>query len=211
MQVLNAQITACNAQSQTEVVSHKDDGSLTIGAKRNLLTQQAKGRFVVSIDDDDTIHPQYLSLILGALRSDPDVDCIGLRGEMVFADGTRQRFVYSNAYPDYRTRNGVMTRPPHHLNPVRRDIALAFPFEHVRAHEDADVALRMACAGVLKREVMIDPVLYIYQTRRNLRWHRLLERTEGIRHPLGIKMSNVVPLRRAVRTLKNRLIRPSGG
>lgn len=201
MRTLTAQIAETGTEMDVEIVSEMDDGSLTIGEKRNIITARATGTFVVSIDDDDDIHPQYLSLVISALRRNPNADVLGLRGEMLFENGTRQTFVYSNTYTTYRTIDGVMTRPPHHLNPMRRSIALEFPFEHVRAHEDADVSRRMARAGVLKQEVMIEPVLYVYQTRRNVTWHKVLEKTEFFRHLIGFKLVNLVPLRRGLRLL----------
>ena len=208
---LEAQVTRAGAFSDVEIVTEKDDGALTIGDKRNLMLARARGAYVVSIDDDDEIHPDYVTLVLRALKENPGVDCLGLKGEMVFENGVRQSFVYSSKYREYWTRAGVITRPPHHLNPIRRSIALEFPFEPVRAHEDADVAMRMARAGVLKREVMIEDVLYIYHTRRDLRWHRLLERTEIVRHPLMIKTVNLVRLRRAMRTWLGALTAPEIG
>lgn len=196
MAELNRQVDALEHPEDVEILTDLDNGEVSIGAKRNRLLIRAAGDFVVSIDDDDKIHPRYLDLITAALRDHSDVDCVGMRGEIIFACGTSQKFVCSNAYTEYWTRDGVLTRPPHHFNPVRRSIALAFPFEDVRAHEDADVAMRMVRAGVLKREVMIDEPLYTYQTRRNLTAHRWLERTEFLRHPLGIKTVNLLRLKR---------------
>ena len=196
MQSLEDQIAACQAQEVVEVLTDIDDGLMTIGEKRNRLMDKATGTFIASIDDDDDIHPRYVELILSAIDQNPGLQVLGLKGEMVFADGTRQAFIYSNEYSEYWTIDGIMRRPPHHLNPMLRSIAMQFRYEHVRAHEDADVALRMARAGVLQRQVMVHPVLYIYQTRRNRRWHTLLEKTEVWRHPLGIKLVNLVVLRR---------------
>lgn len=199
MAELGGQIARLDRPGEVEILTDLDGGERPIGTKRNRLLARATGDFVASIDDDDKIHPRYLELVTEALRNHPDIDCLGIKGEAVFACGTRQSFVYSAQYKAYWTQNGVMTRPPHHLNPVRRSIALAFPFEPVRAHEDADVALRMARAGVLEREVMIDEVLYTYHTRRNLRAHRWLERTEFFRHPLGIERVNLLRLKRWLR------------
>ncbi len=203
MKDLALQIERANALDEVEVLTDKDDGTMTIGEKRNRLLQRAKGEFIVSIDDDDQIHPQYIALILQVLSENPGIDCIGLRGEQIFSCGARQFFVYSAQYGEYWTKNGVITRPPHHLNPIRRSIALAYPYEAVRAHEDADVAMRMARSRSLRNEVMIDAVLYTYQSRRNFAWHRLLEYTEVVRHPMMIKTVNLIRLRRGVRNLKD--------
>ena len=201
MAELNRQMASLVDPSEVELLTELDDGELTIGAKRNRLLERATGDYVASVDDDDKIHPRYLELITDKLRAHPEVDCLGINGVTIYPCGTRQKFIYSRAYTEYWTRDGVLNRPPHPFNPVRRSIALQFPFEDVRAHEDADVAMRMARAGVLKREVMIDEPLYTYQTRRNLTGHRWLERTEFFRHPLGIKTVNLLRLKRWWRSL----------
>lgn len=198
---LEHQVEKKQLGTQVEFVIAGDDGELTIGSKRNQLMNRARGHFIVFIDDDDDVHEDYVGLIVDALRSHPDIDCLGMRGEMIFDSGDVCPFVYSNRYRAYRTVDGVMQRPPHHLNPIKRSIALQFPYEDVRAHEDSDVALRMAGRNVLKKEAMIKPVLYRYYTRRSIRLHRLLERTEVWRHPLMLQRVYLVQLRRMLRNI----------
>jgi hypothetical protein len=182
-----------------ELLSLEDDGALPVGRKRNLLVARARGAFLAHVDDDDDVNPDYVGLVVAALRADPDVTHLGIRGEIHFRGAHPRPFVMSNRYRAYRTRDGCYTRPPHHLNPVRREIARRYPFEEVRSGEDADWALRLARDGVLARELMIDPVLYFYFSRRRWAYEVALDRTEWIRHPLGLQLANRHRARRWLR------------
>jgi hypothetical protein len=83
---------------------------------------------------------------------------------------------------------------------VRAEIARRYPFEEVRSAEDSDWALRIARDGVLVRERMIAPTLYYYRSRRRWAYQSLLDRTEWIRHPLGVQLVNRHRVRRWLRS-----------
>lgn len=200
---LERQIHDYGLTNEVEILVLEDQGETPTGTKRNRLMERARGRFVVSVDDDDDIHARYVPLIVETLRSNPYVDCIGIKGEIIFREGTRRTFAYSTHFRKYRTRAGAYERPPHHLNPVRREIALRFPFEPVRTSEDSDWALRLSRAGALQREVFLDEVLYYYRSRRSWRYQQLLDWTEFIRHPLGIQWVNRLRIQRLWRTVRS--------
>ena len=112
--------------------------------------------------------------------------------------GRRTRLIdLSSRHVDYSSADGVYRRPAHHLNPVRREIALRHPFAAVDHHEDQEWALRVAAAGELRHERRIEPVLYRYASRRPYAWQWLLDRTEHGRHAAGIRMVHSVRLREA--------------
>jgi hypothetical protein len=98
--------------------------------------------------------------------------------------------VYSVANREYRTTNAVYLRPPHHVNPIRRAIALRYPFLDVKRSEDAEWALRIARDGALQREYFIDHLLYRYHSRRWWLAQWMIDSTERIRHPLGLQLVN---------------------
>lgn len=193
---LSAQIRACGWEREVEILTLCDRGEMTTGAKRNALMDRAHGAFIVSVDDDDDVSDQYVSLIGQALRAQPDVDCIGIRGEVSFRGRYRRMFVYSIAHPIYRSEHGVYLRPPHHLNPIRRAIAVRYRYLDVRRSEDADWALQMSRAGALRTERMIDEVIYYYDCRRWWLMQWAIDRTEAVRHPLGLQMVNRFEVRR---------------
>lgn len=198
---LERQVRAAGLQDQVEILVLCDDGETPTGTKRNRLMDRAQGEYLVSIDDDDDVHERYLSLIVDLLRQNPGVDCIGIKGEVSFAGAASRTFIYSTRYKQYRTRNGIYQRPPHHLNPIRRQIARRYAFEPVWTSEDSDCALRMARDGALRTEVFLDEVIYYYRSQRKAWVQSALDHTEFIRHPLGLQWVNRLRVRRWWRSL----------
>jgi glycosyltransferase involved in cell wall biosynthesis len=180
---------------EVELLWAPDDGSATVGAKRNALVRHAIGEYVCFIDDDDEIHPRYVELVTDALVGRPSADCVGITVAMRFREGTVRTLELSARYSDYSSAGGVYRRPPHHLNPVRRAVVLRHPFHRLDRHEDQEWALRVAAAGALCDEVVVDEVLYRYASRRPYLWQWLLDRTERARHAWGVRMVSVLPLR----------------
>jgi len=180
------------AGGEVEIVAISDNGERAIGAKRNQLLQHATGTFVAFIDDDDDVSPVYVSLILGALRREPHVDCVAIKLEIDFRGHHRAEAIHSVRYSDLSSRDGKYYRPPYILNPIRREIALRYPFAEVRYAEDFDWALRMARDGALRDEATVDAVLYHYHSRRYWAYQRLLDVTEPLRHRLGLRADRMV-------------------
>jgi len=187
---LATQIHACGWDDRIEILSMADAGELPTGTKRNALMRRARGEFIVSVDDDDDVSERYVELVGGALLAHPDIDCLGIRGEVTYRGKYRRSFEYSSRHRVYCTVNGVYLRPPHHLNPMRRAIAVRYRFLDVRRSEDAEWALRIARDGVLQREHFIDHPLYYYCSRRWWLTQWAIDHTERIRHPLGLQLVN---------------------
>ncbi|MGJ5818491.1 glycosyltransferase family 2 protein [Paludibaculum fermentans] len=185
---LQRQVEAAGLQSEVEILGHCDDGTIPIGAKRNTLLQRSQGRYVVFTDDDDQVSANYVSLIAQALRANPDVDCLGIRVLIYFRGAHPSEATHSIQYTDLSSQSGRYFRPPYILNPIRRDIAIRYPFAEVRYSEDFDWAMRMVKDRALQREVMLEPVLYHYYSRRRWLYQYLLDRTEPLRHALGLRM-----------------------
>ncbi len=83
---LQMQIHACGWDDRIEILSMADAGELPTGTKRNALMRRARGEFIASVDDDDDVSEQYVELVGGALLAHPDVDCLGIRGEVTYVD-----------------------------------------------------------------------------------------------------------------------------
>jgi len=141
-----------------------DNNTFTnIGEKRNNLLQHAKGEWVVFVDDDDLLSPDYLSSINKALLSTPNPDCCSMRGIITF-DGINARlFEHSIDYKTYYEKSGIYYRPPNHLNVIRCSIAKQFKFPEKNFGEDADWAMQICESGLLKTEAKIDNILYYYK------------------------------------------------
>lgn len=187
---LRRQIAGNGLTGQVELLALCDDGETPTGTKRNRLLAQARGAFVVFVDDDDEVSPRYVPLICAAIARRPDIDCIGIRGVIRFQGKHPREFVHSLRYRDYSSAGGIYTRPPYHLNPMRREIAAACRFRDVSYSEDIDWALQIRERGLLCEEEFIDEVLYYYHSRRWWPYQWMLDQTEGVRHRLGLRMTN---------------------
>ena len=101
-----------------------DDGPGTVGVKRQRMIEQATGDYVAFVDDDDMVAPDYVARILPCLKSKPDVVGITMHVTM---DGHDYRpspiFRHSLRYRENHHWQG-QERTPHHLCPLRRDMAL---------------------------------------------------------------------------------------
>lgn len=146
-----------------EILVNKDDGSKPVGQKRNEILDQASGDFICFVDDDDMVTDQYLARLLGAIRSTPTVDCIGFAG-MYHIDGRRiMKFKHANCHGgNFKDAQGVQCRPVNHLNPVRTSLARQIRFPERNFAEDADYCDRLHASGLLKNEVVIEDILYLY-------------------------------------------------
>ena len=161
LQVLTPQYVSTN---EVEVLTESDNGSMTTGHKRNLLLKRSTGKYVVFIDDDDMVAPTYVKDILMAAKSNPDA--IVFNGIMT-TNGRDERKWYISKDYGYEAKDGAYYRYPNHIVPIRREIAMAFPFMDIRIGEDYAWATAIHKAGLIKTEVKIENELYHYQFRTN--------------------------------------------
>jgi len=138
-----------------------DTESISIGEKRNNLLQKANAKYVVFIDDDDLISSDYFIQLSNAIEK--DVDCCGLIGKY-FENGIfKSNFVHSIKYKSYYEEEGVLVRPPNHLNMIRSEIAKKFSFSDKNYGEDTEWAMKIAEADVLKTEYEVKEPIYYYE------------------------------------------------
>jgi hypothetical protein len=149
------------------------DGAGMIGEKRQRLLESCDARWCCSVDDDDLVAPNYVSAILTRLDKDPDVVGFRLR---YFHDGQLRGKSYHSvvANPHKKWKTVVTSRRPHevthyrtpnHLNPVRREMALAVGFKPLNSGEDHDFSDRLYRKFPAMREEFIDEFLYTYLYR----------------------------------------------
>lgn len=187
---LEQQLRRSDCKDEVEVLLLRDSGQAAVGAKRNQLIHQARGRFVVFIDDDDKVSRQYIEKIVQAIRQNPDVDCISFAGEITFKGKHPRKMLHSIMYKEWQHANGAYLRPPCHITPVRRDIALDYPFAEIDFAEDMDWTLRLSNDQVMSREVILDDTLYFYRSRRSYAYQWLIDRTQAFRHALGLRYAD---------------------
>jgi len=167
------------ATPDVEIVTDVDNGEVAIGAKRNRLLSRSVGRYLCFFDDDDLPAPDYVSRLRGAIKQGPD--CVGFYvrrlqrpfpGHPFKLIGIGKHTIENGWQPTEKPMGAVdvrrfatdqegddlfwFIRPPNHLTPVRREIALATRFPEKNIGEDRDYATSMMLNGLLKTEVFID-------------------------------------------------------
>ena len=152
-------------EEEVEILVETDDGTLSIGAKRNTLVDRAQGDYIAFIDDDDLVGPQYVELILEALKQEPDV--VGMNLVMTTNGLTAERSYHSIYFNGWSEQPSYLFpdrkeyfRNPNHLNPVKREYALDTKFPEISMREDRDYSQRLF--SKLQTEVFIEPPIYFY-------------------------------------------------
>jgi len=176
-------LLACLTPQWTERVEFllaADDGQESVGAKRNRLLDQARGAFVVFIDDDDLVAPNYIAKMLGAILRNPAADAITYLSKR-YCDGvfeaccsyslknaTNRGFVFLDGIKTYQ-------RFPYHVTPIRRELALQVRFPAIDFTEDTCWAEQLR--PLLKSEEHIPEFMYFYwwrTSRAGERTHKVL-------------------------------------
>jgi glycosyltransferase involved in cell wall biosynthesis len=183
---LQNQIRNSGLENDIEVITFVDDRNYTIGFKRNVLVQQAKGKYVSFIDDDDDVSETYIIDIYDVLKQSPDV--VGIKGIhtggnsiVYFVCSTRfihpkpsilylpaSDFQWQSDYQfNFKQSKDLLYkvegRRCYHLNPIRRSIALRFPFSCCSIGEDIRYAVALIKdRALLKNEIMVQKVCYHY-------------------------------------------------
>jgi len=159
---LNTQITLNNLEDEVEILIFCDNFDYPVGMKRNELLAQANGMFTVFVDDDDEVSKDYILAIITAIKSNPSIDCIGIKGKLISKSLRDKEFIHSIKYNEYSEDEKFYYRPPNHLNPIRADISKQIKFPVLNSGEDFDWAMQLVKKKLLNTEIFIDKVLYYY-------------------------------------------------
>lgn len=155
------QIERCGLEKEIEILWFLDNREASVGYKRNFLLQSSQGEYINFIDDDDDIHDNYIHMIYEKLKKGPD--CVSLIGVITTDNRLPKKFIHSIKYTSYFEKNGVYFRPPNHLNPIKRSIAIQFSFPDKYTGEDTDWAMMIAHSGLIKTEEEIKVPYYFYK------------------------------------------------
>lgn len=143
-----------------QIIVNEDNKQKTTGKKRQELLLQAKGDYVVFIDDDDWVHDWYIEEMLKAC--DSGADCFAINGTMT-TDG--QHETVWKISKDYQNENRiegnktVYYRHTNHITGVKRHIALNAGFPDKSNAEDKYYSDRL----ILRTEYKIEKPMYIYR------------------------------------------------
>jgi glycosyltransferase involved in cell wall biosynthesis len=111
------------------------EGGLSIGKKRQALVNEATGKYLCFLDDDESIAPNYVETLIRLCNCDLDVctfrSIIKLESAWGMVD---MRLVYKTN--DQFSPEYILRRPPWHICPVRSEFAKLYEFEDINNAED---------------------------------------------------------------------------
>lgn len=146
-------------QPRVEIIMVTDNKQMMLGQKRNVMVDMAQGRYVVFVDDDDTLERNYLLKLLQATQSDADV--ITFLVSVTLDGGKPKICLYSKGFPADRNTPEQYERLPNHICAVKRDIANQVSFPNIAYGEDS--AYSKLLKPLLHTEHHIPEVLYHYR------------------------------------------------
>jgi glycosyltransferase involved in cell wall biosynthesis len=155
-------LSRLNPQLVAGVELMTDDGPGSIGVKRQRMIDNSTGQYVAFVDDDDMVSDDYVARVLPCLASKPD--CVGITMH-VKIDGKDWNpspiFKHSLQFR-YNYHWQGQERTPHHLCPLKREIALKSRFSDKMWGEDYDFAIGLL--PHLQEEVWSgDEPIYFYE------------------------------------------------
>ena len=110
-------------------------GGLSVGAKRDALKCRATGDYLVFVDDDDIVAPNYLESVLRLLESNPDI----ITFRSLYKSSTYWGIVDMNlnhSENEQMNDNTIVKRKPFHVCPIRTTIAQRHTFPDINNAED---------------------------------------------------------------------------
>lgn len=155
-------------RKDVEVISLLDNKTMSVGRKRQILFQIARGKYVCQIDDDDGVEPDFIETVLNSIEqsvNDPpevisfqqkcDID-----GQIMFVECDINETTVSNPIFDHNKNKIIIKRFPWHWCCWRSDIAKSGHFYDSNGIEDSLFATEMK--KIVKTELKIEKVLLKY-------------------------------------------------
>lgn len=137
-------------------------GGLPVGIKRQNLLNDSKGEYVVFFDDDDFPTGDYIEEVVKALESKPDVVTFG---GWLTTDGYNRVEWQLKHGSNHVVTGDFISRPPNHVCPIKREIAVQIGYQSLNFGEDHDYCERLKQSRLIKTSVHIDKPIYYYDYR----------------------------------------------
>jgi len=147
---------------EVEIIGFFDNKKRSIGEKRDVLLNLAKGKYLVFIDDDDRIADDYVKSIIEAIHNNINTDCIVFDCICCIDGGELKKLCKYGIEFEYGDINdGKEWRgKPAHTMVYKSSIAKNHKYKSIQCGEDVEWVLR-ACREI-KIQTRLDKVLYYY-------------------------------------------------
>ena len=142
-----------STSGSVEILISSDNFAASLGVKRNQLVRAAKGRYIVNLDDDDSVSDQFIERVISAVRDSDGVsnppDVIAYNSIATINHGNP--FLVTTSISDNYLKTAKedieqarivdgkwisITRPPWHWCCWRRELAAQFQFPDGTVDED---------------------------------------------------------------------------
>ncbi|RYF40714.1 MAG: glycosyltransferase family 2 protein, partial [Comamonadaceae bacterium] len=152
-------------------------GNVGLAATRNIGVRHATGQYVLTLDADDLIHPDFIAIGVESLENRPAFDVVVpqtayfLDGETSSASSLPVEFVDYLMFCGEASVGGLVENRFSTATALFRKSALArFPYdESLNCYEDWSLYLRMCEAGV--RFIVTNDVFFYYRRRSDSMVH----------------------------------------
>lgn len=145
-------------KNEVEILVLTDNKKIMLGTKRNYLVDMAQGDYVIFIDDDDRVHPDYIKYLLEATFNNSDV--IVFQALVSIPEQPKKPCYYSINFEQDRNHPGHYERLPNHICCIKRKHALKVEFPAIPYGEDSGFSKEII--KYLKTETNIPEILYFY-------------------------------------------------
>jgi glycosyltransferase involved in cell wall biosynthesis len=142
-----------------EVIGLFDNKMRSTGSKRNAMLNLASGKYLVFLDDDDYVTEDWLSRVVSAVESNPDLIVYGVL--VHWPDGRLQHCRYDVSVKECRDIDrDHYEGHPSHVHVWRTCIAKSVGFSDKQFGEDTEWS--STAAKSVQSQVTIDKELYHY-------------------------------------------------
>lgn len=142
-----------------EILVLLENKKRTTGEKRNILIEQAQGEYVVFVDDDDRVEPNYIDTLCTTIASNATADCIVFDVSVNFNNLFTKVTKFGKELEHTEDEN-FYYRKPNHIMCYAKRIAVQHKFLNVSYGEDDEWGARVSQDIV--NQVKIPATLYHY-------------------------------------------------
>jgi len=143
------------------VLAWRNNGQPALGEIRDGLVADSGSEYVSFVDDDDLVPEYYVAEVVAALADRPDH--VGFKIEYSTNGVGREVVDHSLRHGKWhRTAEGELVRDFTHIDPVRREHALAGSFQTYRPNRAEDRHWVKQVRGRLITEAYVDKIMYHY-------------------------------------------------
>ena len=115
-------------QLPVEILATIDNKKRSTGFKRNMLIQQAQGKYVSFVDDDDRIELDYIETLINTINQNPSADCITFNVE-INSSGIEKKITKFDMNFLHSEDDEYYYRKPNHIMCYSKDIVIKEPFQ----------------------------------------------------------------------------------